>query len=341
MHDQTLRAVARGGVAAVLMLAASVAVAVPLIPNLQPLRASDMSLATNASGGTDLRFSTTSWNSGLGPLELVAGDRDSATLRQDVFQRIYDSDGSYADYLAGTFAYHPEHNHFHFENYAVYVLQSATANGASDRTSSKTTFCLMDTGYVNRSLPGAPQNAVYTTCGATIQGMSVGWGDRYYYGLPGQAIDVTGLPEGDYKLSIVIDPNKRIIETNDDDNVSCVLLHLKVPTSVTVVPTQNDYDCTPAQVTPPQVATVSSIAPTSGTAGGTVTVTITGSNFAPGMAVTFANGSGPPPQATVTSVSASTITASVKIKRGGNASDPVWDLHVGSGVLPNAFTVTR
>ena len=26
---------------------------------------------------------------------------------------------------------------------------------------------------------------------------------------------------------------------------------------------------------------------------------------------------------------------------GGNSSDPVWDLHVGSGVLPNAFTVTR
>jgi hypothetical protein len=341
MHDQTLRAVSRACVAAALMLSASVAAAVPLIPNLKPLPASNISFASNASGGTDLRFSTTSWNSGLGPLELVAGDRNSATLRQDVYQRIYDSNGTYAQYLAGTFILHPEHNHFHFEGYALYVLQSATANGASDRTSSKTTFCVMDTGYVDRSLPGAPQNAVYTSCGATVQGMSVGWGDRYYYGLPGQAIDVTGLPEGDYKLSIVIDPKNAIIETNDGDNVSCVLLHLKVPTSVTVLPVQNDYDCTPAQVTPPPVVTVSSISPASGNAGGTVNVTITGSNFAPGMAVTFDNGSGPPPQATVTSLSASTITASVKIKRGGNASDPVWDLHVGSAVLPNAFTVTR
>lgn len=344
MHDQTLRAVARGGVAAALMLSASVAVAVPLIPNLQPLRASNISLAPNASGGTDLRFSTTSWNSGLGPLELVAGDRNSATLRQDVYQRIYDSNGSYAQYLAGTFILHPEHNHFHFEGYAVYVLQSATANGASDRTSSKTTFCVMDTGYVNLSLPGAPQNAVYTTCGATVQGMSVGWGDRYSYQLPGQGIDVTGLPEGDYKLSIVIDPKNAIIETNDGDNVSCVLLHLKVPTSVTVLPTQNDYDCTPAQVTPPPaVASIESIEPNSGRAGQTVTVTITGSNFAPGMAVTFDNGSGPAPQAINVSYAqdGTRITANVKLKKGGNGSDPLWDLHVGSGVLQNAFTVTR
>ena len=169
------------------------------------------------------------------------------------------------------------------------------------------------------------------------------------YQLPGQGIDVTGLPEGDYKLSIVIDPKNQIIETNDGDNVSCVLLHLNVPTSVTVLPTQNDYDCTAAQVTPSPVVTVSSICssagcnPASGNAGGTVTVTITGSNFAPGMAVTFDNGSGPAPQAINVSYAqdGTRITANVKLKRGGNASDPVWDLHVGSGVLPDAFTVTR
>jgi hypothetical protein len=59
------------------------------------------------------------------------------------------------------------------------------------------------------------------------------------------------------------------------------------------------------------------------------------------MAVTFENGSGPPPVATVWSVNASTITARVKIKRGGNGNDPRWDLRVGSAVLPNAFIVTR
>lgn len=337
MHDKTLRAVARGCVAAALTLSASLAAAVPLIPNLQPLRASNISLAPNASGGTDLRFSTTSWNSGLGPVELVAGDRNSATLRQDVYQRVYDSNGTYAQYLAGTFILHPEHNHFHFENYALYTLQSATANGASERTSSKTTFCLMDTGYVNLSLPGAPANAVYTTCGATVQGLSVGWGDRYVYTLPGQGIDVTGLPEGDYKLSIVIDPRNALIETNDGDNVSCVLLHLNVPTSVTVLPVQNDYDCTPAQV-----ATVSTITPNSGRPGATMPVTITGSGFAPGMSVGFENGSGPRPIASgVTIVNANTITATVTIKNGGGKGDRIWDVRVGSGVLVDGFTVTR
>jgi hypothetical protein len=164
--------------------------------------------------------------------------------------------------------------------------------------------------------------------------MSVGWGDTYGRLLFGQGIDVTGLPEGDYRLIIEIDPKKRIIETNDGDNVSCVLVHINAPTSATVL---NPNGCTP-----PVVVTVSSISPSSGRAGTSVPVTITGSNFAPGMAVTFANGSGPRPTATnVTVVDANTITASIAIKNGGNRNDPVWDLHVGTGVKANAFTVTH
>ena len=99
----------------------SVAFAQELRPNLRAFPAFDLSVVPNAdTGNPELRLSATSWNSGAGPLELVAGATGQAG--QDVYQRVYKVGGSYTDYLAGTFVWHPQHNHFHFEEVrAVYV----------------------------------------------------------------------------------------------------------------------------------------------------------------------------------------------------------------------------
>ena len=56
--------------------------------------------------------------------------------------------------------------------------------------------------------------------------MSVGWGDSYRYYLAGQSFDVTGLTPGRYTVTIVIDPQNRIYETNDSDNTSVVVIYL-------------------------------------------------------------------------------------------------------------------
>ena len=235
--DESRRAVVQWvslGVAALTLLvwlalagpAVSAELASELQPNLEALPADEFRLETDTGGRTYLRFSTTTWNSGLGPLELVAGEKDAA--KQNIYQRIHLDDGSYYDQLAGTFAWHEQHGHFHFEDYALYTLQAANAPGASERTSSKTTFCVMDTDRINHRLPGAPKRSVYSTCGSEIQGMSVGWGDTYRYYLAGQAIDVTDLPDDDYQLTIEVDPKKRLLETNDADNTSTVLLRISV-----------------------------------------------------------------------------------------------------------------
>lgn len=297
-----------------------------LKPNLQPFPASAPALV---SGGTKLIFSTTSWNSGDGPLELRAGARDSASMKQDVYQRVYLTNGSYYDRLAGTFVWHDTHNHFHFEDYALYTLQPFNAPGGSERTSSKTTFCIIDTTPVDTSLPGAPNRAVYTTCGPDVQGMSVGWGDTYSRTLAGQSFDFTGNPSGDYKLIIEVDPKKRFLEINDGDNLACALLHINVANST-------------VQVLGTGYATVvSSIWPNSVRSGSSVDVTITGAGFATGMGVSFENGSGPRPTASNVSVDANTntITATVTVKKGGSRSARVWDVRVGSGVLFDGFTV--
>ena len=311
-------------------ISAAQAQPVALKPNLQARPAWNISL----SGGR-LYFNATNWNNGDGPLELVAGETDSVAQKQNVYQRIYLSDGTYYNQLAGSFVWHPLHNHFHFEDFAVYTLQPYNAPGASDRMSQKTTFCVMDTTPINTSVPGAPTSPVYATCGNIKQGMSVGWGDTYGSNLAGQSIDVTGLPNGSYKLVIEVDPKKRLEELYDTDNTSCVLLQLNISSSSWSILNPNDCSGTATGVA------VNGISPNWIKAGSIVPVTITGSGFTSEMGVIFENGSGQRPVATVTSVSSdgTTITANVTVKKGGNRTDRLWDVRVGTSVLRDAFTV--
>lgn len=305
-------------------------------PNVKSLPAWNLSLVADTSGTSTLRFSTTSWNKGAGPLQLEAGPVDTGSGKQQVFQRVFLSDGSSYLHLAGAFQWHPTHNHFHFDDYALYTLQPVNAPGGSLRTGSKTTFCVMDTDKVDGALPGAPSQPVYSSCGQSVQGMSVGWGDTYGSHLPGQEIDFTGNADGLYQLKIEVDPKKLLVEGDKSDNVSCVLLDIRRPSTVRVL--DSSGGC----------STVASVTPDTAQAGTTVQVTITGYGFTDGMAVTFEGGNGPRPVAgNVRLVSDTetldTLTATVTVpykKQPGR--DPVWNLRVGSGgVLPDAFTVTR
>lgn len=198
-----------------------------LHPNLIPFPAKDLRIENRNDGKTYLRLSATSWNNGQGPLELIAGETDTINKKRNVYQRIYSDGGGFRDILAGTFIWHEEHGHFHFEGFAKFILQPVNAPGGSERTGTKTTFCVMDTNRIDTSLEGASKFAAYTTCNSDKQGMSVGWGDTYKYYLAGQEIDITDLPDGDYKLTIEVDPNNLLVETSDADNSNTILIRLQ------------------------------------------------------------------------------------------------------------------
>ena len=79
-----------------------------------------------------------------------------------------------------------------------------------------------------------------------------------------------------------------------------------------------------------------------------VVVAISGSGFGidpNDVTVTFQNGSGPAPVATIDSVTDSNITATVTAKANGKKGTVAWEVAVttskGSDVLPGGFTVTR
>lgn len=331
-----MRITAAQGVACLALLTGTTpALAAELLPNLEALPAHDIEVVENFGGVLELRFGATTWNSGEGPLELVAGEvnRD----KQNVMQRTYNTDGTYQERLAGSFVWHQGHNHFHFDDYALYTLQPV--QGKSKRTSAKTSFCLMDTERVDGSLPGSPNSPVYANCGNFFQGISVGWSDIYGAHLPGQSIELTRLKDGDYRLMVEADPKNRLVETNDDDNTSCVLLNLSITNqTVTIL---NPNGCDAGSPPPGGEVTVTAIDPNSAAVDEPIPVSITGTGFTDGIAVEFVNGQGSKPQAgDVVVVSDTEIQATVTVKRrGGNKPDNVWDLVVGSGTLPDAFIV--
>lgn len=305
-------------------------------PNLISLPAYGFSMSTDAGGRSTLRFGATTWNAGTGPLELAAGEVETGSGKLRVYQVVYQTVGAPVLRFAGAFEYHPAHNHMHFNDYALYTLQPVNASGGSLRTGAKTTFCILDTYAVNATLPGAPGRAFYTTCGRDLQGMSVGWADTYGPDLAGQEIDFTANADGIYQLKIEVDPKKVLLETNENDNVSCVLLSIKKPSTVTTLDSSG------------ACASVASINPKSGRMGTTLQVTITGYGFTPGMGVSFSGGNGPQPvasnvQLTSNTDSLDTMTATVTIPYKRKAGRyPIWNVRVGNGgALAGAFTVTQ
>ena len=67
-----------------------------------------------------------------------------------------------------------------------------------------------------------------TGCQAvTTQGISSGWADAYQLPLPGQELEITGLPRGHYCLTSRTDPLNVLAELDDENNVRRVHIALR------------------------------------------------------------------------------------------------------------------
>lgn len=214
----------------------------PLLPDLRPAAASLANWRIGASpswmpGRVLLRFDNQVNNIGQGPLELNADqiiNRPVAGQTVTVSQRVYNSDGTSALRPAGTLTFHDSgtHHHWHFDNFALYNLRAvAPGGGVGDivRTGTKASFCLLDSRYYVFGFPGQPPLPVYGTNCYPVSGISVGYGDLYDLTTDFQWIDVTGLPSGQYYLESIADPDNRLLETNEDNNVVRILINLNVP----------------------------------------------------------------------------------------------------------------
>jgi hypothetical protein len=212
-------------IAAALLLPATGSLGQPvdLLPDLvvEPQQSFVTRIDTGTlAGRTLLRLSTATANVGAGRLEIRARSVIDATSRE-VVQRIYRSDGSYSERLAGTFTHHPEHAHFHFDGWTEFGLREIDPDGAIGALvagGAKQSFCLLDLVVHDASNPGFRRPGLYTTCGSDVQGITPGWSDLYNFSLPGQWIDITGLSPGVYWLEAIVDPEDRVLESDETNN---------------------------------------------------------------------------------------------------------------------------
>lgn len=210
----------------------------PLYPNLQTLPVSDLSFAMHPDPDRAsqhiLRFANSVWNAGEGPLELESEVDPTSDQPKPVYQNLYDAPvgGNLIEHrLVGSdFIFHPQHNHFHFTDFAEYRLLGKEASGEYRPMKTegiKTSYCVMDTW--RKTGKAASQ---YTTCNADRQGLSPGWADTYRADLYDQWIVLgdQSLADGEYAVKSIADPRGLLDEgggEREKDNTAITYFTVK------------------------------------------------------------------------------------------------------------------
>lgn len=196
-----------------------------LLPDLQMAPLFSVQLSTTGGGNRRLRFGTIVYNVGDGPMEVRARKRVGNELKH-VEQWLTRSDGSRHGVLkpdARVFYSGDGHDHFHISRFITARLKPLPGNPAGgERRGRKIGFCLVDTLRMEANIPpNATPVPAYFGCGDihsqhVRMGISVGWGDVYGPYLAFQAVDVTNLPAGSYRLCATV--NSKSLWTEKGNN---------------------------------------------------------------------------------------------------------------------------
>lgn len=127
------------------------------------------------------------------------------------------------------------HDHWHVARVATVRLVPLDDRGrpknVPGRTDTKVGFCFYDH---TRELERGPKKAVFSahSCGEEDDtiigvGLSPGWNDTYRQSLPGQSIDVAGLPDGRYRLWTDVDERGWFREATRANNRTWIDLELR------------------------------------------------------------------------------------------------------------------
>ena len=214
-----------------------------VLPNLVELPPTDLAVAVieqpDGSSRYELRFTSIAGNSGAGALEVRSTRRSSLAPWTSVQAVALAGGGARTAPLPITIGYDddPGHGHFHIARFERYELTSAQGVIARD---SKAGYCLGD-----RTLLGTKpaKQRFATACrgrqpGALslAQGISPGWADPYAADLPGQAFDLTGLPDGTYTLVNRVNDQRLYLESSYADNVAATVFRLSRPDGAAAAP---------------------------------------------------------------------------------------------------------
>lgn len=183
-----------------------------LLPDLRTVVPTHLNLV-NEHQQDILRFSNGIANTGAGPWALrPEPPPGEATTVVSAVQEFRDSGAFYkcgeqpkqvtecynvvSEKVAGTFEFHPAHNHWHIGDVALFEVRKGSPTGPIvGGNSIKTTFCLIDWYKLDDNARTAER--VFFSCYTSFQGISSGWVDQYHQATEGQQLDLTGVPNAD------------------------------------------------------------------------------------------------------------------------------------------------
>jgi hypothetical protein len=169
------------------------------------------------------------WNAGPSPL-VVDGFRQPGQDMMDAYQYFYDQAGRQIGHApTGTLEFDRRdgHDHWHFTDFASYQLLDASRREVV--RSQKEAFCLVPTDPIDLTVRNANWKPfttdLHTACGGETalsirEVLDVGHGDTYQQYLPGQAFDITDLPNGTYYIQVIANPDRRLYESDTRNNAS-------------------------------------------------------------------------------------------------------------------------
>jgi hypothetical protein len=182
-----------------------------------------------------LRFNGYVHNIGPGALDF-RGSRETPTPGEpaappmNVFQRIYNSDGTYTEEPSKAQMVYVDadgHHHWHLQQVAFYSLWNA-GQSAEVAPAQKVGFCLEDSERMEETGPSEP---VYSDSGnpprefcrehqpeatSVFEGISEGWRDLYRSDLAFQWVDISNVLPGEYWLRAEADPDHLIQQTGGE-----------------------------------------------------------------------------------------------------------------------------
>ena len=199
-----------------------------LLPDLKVAPPDELEI-TIENGQRTLRFSTIAINDGIGSLEVIGNSNAEKRITQ-ASQVLHKKDGSVTDRKIGAFIFHPDHKHWHIENFTEFQLWSVNRQNEPEEliaTTDKMSFCLWDEMHHNADIENSPEERQFpAVCDSDTQGISPGWSDKYGSSLPGQALSIEGIPDGTYFIRSTINPDRKIVESNYANNSTETLIEL-------------------------------------------------------------------------------------------------------------------
>jgi hypothetical protein len=209
----------------------------PLLPDLAMGPIEDIAIGTTDVGRFEhLRFGATIVNIGEGAFVLRAQRRWIGDEGWAVEQWIEERSGGYSvSPTTASLIYGGDgHGHWHVRQVEAHQLE--TLDGEILGRLVKQGFCFFDTDAY-KELPGTPADRHWGARGCAgsfdtrvRMGLSIGWGDKYPWYLLDERIDVTGVPDGQYRIREIADPNNEFEESDETNNETWVVIEIGTTT---------------------------------------------------------------------------------------------------------------